>query len=45
MRMGDIVTHIDGMKLPHIYLHGKKRTMKALLHIKKDNTTIEAQVG
>jgi hypothetical protein len=44
MRMGDIVTHIDGMRLPHVYMNAKKRTMAEVLHIKKDRTTVEAQV-
>ena len=44
MRMGDIITHIDGLRLPHVYGHRKKRTLAEMLHIKKDHTTIESQV-
>jgi len=49
MRMGDILTHIDGKLLPHVFARQKKRSLAraftSMLHITHDaSNSIEGQV-
>ena len=46
MRMGDIITHIDGKLLPHVFAHARRKTLAQVLHLSKAvGGSIEKQVS